>query len=326
MPLELIAGELDDAIIYRERDNIDILIELPTLKFVVAVENKVDGKESEGQLERYSEYLRSTFPDHRRLLVFLTPDGSPPSDDHYVAYSYADLAEALESLATDRLEPVPEETDLIIRHYVDMVRRHIVQDEPLRKLALTLYERHKEAFEFIFKCRPEPASLLSIVHQCVLDVQGLVEDSNSSSLFRFAPLVWDQDLKTIKGDPMKWSKTGRCVLFEIKTYPKEPGKVNISLIIGPGDPSMRSKVYEAAASRPNLFCGLVKPMGAQWSTIFSRNLLTPAQAKNLTFEAQSANLRLAWSDFQAKTLLPLIDAVLAIDSELTALEGVPLSP
>ena len=38
--LELIAGQLDDAIVYRERDNIDTLIELPTLKLVVAIENK----------------------------------------------------------------------------------------------------------------------------------------------------------------------------------------------------------------------------------------------------------------------------------------------
>jgi hypothetical protein len=31
MALELLTSDLDDAIVYRERDNIDILIELPSI-------------------------------------------------------------------------------------------------------------------------------------------------------------------------------------------------------------------------------------------------------------------------------------------------------
>jgi hypothetical protein len=79
--LELIAGQLDDAVVYRERDNIDILVELPTLKLVVAIENKIDAKVGDRQLERYREYLRSAFPHYRRLLVLLTPDGADPRDE-----------------------------------------------------------------------------------------------------------------------------------------------------------------------------------------------------------------------------------------------------
>ena len=55
MALELLASDLNDAIVYRERDNIDILIELPSMKFVVAIENKVGSKASDGQLERYDK-------------------------------------------------------------------------------------------------------------------------------------------------------------------------------------------------------------------------------------------------------------------------------
>ena len=56
--------------------------------------------------------------------------------------------------------------------------------------------------------------------------------------------------------------------------------------------------------------------GRPWVTIFSRDLLTPAQAKNLTFEAQASNVSFASSDFQGRTLQSLIDAVLAIDEQL----------
>ena len=257
MMLELIAGELSDAIVYRERDGIDILIDMPSLNLVVVIENKIDAKAGLGQLERYSRYLRSAFPNRRRLLVFLTPDGTPSHHDHYVSYNYADLVDVLGALIADRREPIPDETLLIIRHYVDMVRRHIVRDDQLREIALALYERHKEAFEFIFECRPELSSLLTVVRQNVAGVQGLVIESNGSNLFRFLPENWDKLLTIIKGDPGKWSKTGRGILFEAKIYPNAPGRVNIALILGPGDPAMRSQVYKAAVAQPKVFTGLV---------------------------------------------------------------------
>src|SRR5690242_18489421 len=49
--LELILGDLDGAVIHRERDNIDILIEVSELDLVVVVENKIRAKAGVGQLE-----------------------------------------------------------------------------------------------------------------------------------------------------------------------------------------------------------------------------------------------------------------------------------
>jgi hypothetical protein len=315
MTLELIAGELDDAIIYRERANIDVLIVLPSLELVVAIENKVDAKAGPGQLERYSQYLKRDYPGYRRLMVLLTPEGVNPEHQDYVAYDYADLVETLESLL-DSVDGVLPETVLLIRHYAEMVRRHIVQDDKLRTLAQTLYERHKEAFDFIFECRPEPQSLLLAARHVCQSVTGLIEDSAGANLFRFVPAPWDDRLQIIKGDPTKWSRTGRGILFECKTYPQAPGRVNVAVILGPGDNTIRSRVYERAQARPEVFTGLVKPMGRQFATVFSRDLLTSAQAHGISFEAQVNNVGLAWSDFQATQLPALIEAVIAIDADL----------
>ncbi|MEY9828908.1 hypothetical protein ABIA25_000723 [Sinorhizobium fredii] len=316
MALELIAGDLDDAVVYRERENIDILIELPSINFVVAIENKVGSKAGDGQLQRYDDRLKGLYPTYRRLMVFLTPDATAPDHDGYVAYDYADVVATLEGLLTNPLEPIPAETQLIINHYIDLVRRHIVQDERLRSLAVKLYERHKEAFEFIFECRPQPNSLLSVARSCVESVTGLAIESSGKNLERFAPDMWDSQLQVIKGDPAKWSKTGRGILFEIKTYPN--GKVNVSLTLGPGDTDIRTNVYQMAAARPQFFRGLAKPMGNQYSTIFSRDLLTADQAKGMTFEAQEFNVRAAWSDFQNQQLGALIKAIVEIDEQLAS--------
>lgn len=81
MALELLASDLNDAVVYRERDNIDILIELPSINFVVAIENKVGSKAGDGQLGRYDEALKASHANHRRLMVFLTPDSTQPDYD-----------------------------------------------------------------------------------------------------------------------------------------------------------------------------------------------------------------------------------------------------
>jgi hypothetical protein len=187
----------------------------------------------------------------------------------------------------------------------------------VRLLAVTLYERHKEAFDFIFASRPEPLNLLTVVRQVVQGLQDLVEDSAGGSLFRFVPEVWDQHLNAIKGDPAKWSKSGRGLLFECKTFNGAPGRVNVSLILGLGDPAMRKQAYERALAQPQLFIGLVKPMGQQWVTIFSRDLLTSTVAQTLTFEQQVNNVSLAWSDFQGTQLKSLTETIVAIDASLT---------
>jgi len=160
MTLELMIGDPADAIIYRERDNIDLLIEVESLKLVVLIENKIDAKAGNGQLERYHSIVEDRYPGHRKLYVFLTPRGLDPQHSAFVPFSYTHLATVLETLADGTSPTGTAESALIIRHYVEMLRRHIVPDERLRQLAAQLYERHSDALEFIWECRPQQGGLL----------------------------------------------------------------------------------------------------------------------------------------------------------------------
>ncbi|MDQ0839185.1 PDDEXK-like family protein [Sphingomonas faeni] len=311
--LELLVGDLDDAIVHRERDSIDLLIEIDALDLVVVIENKVHAKAGDGQLRRYRELVDVQYASRRKLFVFLTPDGHAPDDEAYHALSYIQLADTLQTLASS--EAGPDATQLIIQHYVDMLRRNIVEDEKLRGLAAKLYERHTEALDFIFASRPRTAGLVDVVGQEVRACGGLSMDSEGGSLMRFSVDRWDAcDIFRI--DPKEWSKTGRGLLFEVKSYAAKPGRLNISLIIGPGDQAYRKALHEAARARPGQFTGLTKSIGAKWVTIFSRDLLTAERAASMSAEAQTGNLRLAWSDFQATTLIGLIEAVLEMDAAI----------
>ncbi len=311
--LELLVGDLDDAVVHRERNSIDLLIEIDSLELVVLIENKIHAKAGDGQLRRYREIVEARYPNHRKLLVFLTPEGQGPDDANYHPLSYVTLAATLDELVENL--PQGDPTQLIVRHYVDMLRKNIVEDAHLRALAAKLYERHAEALDFIFTSKPKSASLVETVAQQIRNVQGLIIDTDTVSMLRFTPEQWDESL-TYRIDQKDWTHSGRGLLFEIKSFTNKPGRVNISLVLGPGDTAYRKAMYEAAMFRSKLFTGLVKPMGVKWSTIFSHDLLTAEGAATMSAEAQVSNVSLAWSDFQGTVLLQLIDAILEIDAEI----------
>ncbi|WP_158258100.1 PD-(D/E)XK nuclease family protein [Sphingopyxis lindanitolerans] len=317
-PLELAVADLDDAFVQRERDNIDLLIEIPSLKLVVLIENKVGAAASDGQLQRYRAVVERRYPDYRRLLVFLTPHGITPDCEGYVAFSYRRLAEVFDELS--RHEMIASEPKLLLAHYVEMLRRHVVPHEELRDLALRLYERHREAFDFVFKARPEPNGILDDLKARVLSVEGLEEDRSVANIFRFYPARWNETLAGARCSTSSWTRSGRGLLFEIKLHPST-GRVHLVLVMGPLDQPLRDKIYTGAMSRPDLFKGLVKPMGRHHSTLFNRELLTASLAPTLDFELQSLTASLAWSDFQGTELSPLIETVEHIAAKALADEN-----
>lgn len=271
--LELLVGDLDDAVVHREHDSIDLLIEIDALNLIVVIENKVRAKAGVGQLKRYRELVEARYPTHRRLLVFLTPDGTAPDDDGYVAFSYVVLTDTLAKVAAEL--PTGNPTQLIIQHYVDMVRKNIVEDEHLRTLAARLYERHAEALDFIFESRPKPASLVEVVARRVRSLDGAVVDTDGPSMLRFAPTVWDEHL-SFRCNPKDWVKSGRGILFEVKADSRKPGRISVSLVLGPGDGAYRTAFYDAAVARPDVFKGLVRPMGVKWSTQYGATYSPPS--------------------------------------------------
>jgi hypothetical protein len=310
--LELLVGDLDGAVIHREWNNIDLLIEIKQLRLIVLIENKVGAKASEGQLARYRQIVESRFPSDRHLFVFLTPDGHAPDEGAYVATSYADLARMIEALALDQRAGV--ETGTILRHYVEMLRRHIVPDQKLEDLARLLYERHKEAFDYILKCRPDGGSLFQVARSLVELTPGLAPDRTGSTIVGFVPEAWTTIPDLNACDTTLWTRTGRTAVFEIKTYNAEAYayRVSVALVVGPAPNEIRARLYQAARDRPDLFKGLVKPMGAKFATIYGRDLLSHAAGKLMDDEQRAAVIQENWSTFQEEELPALTSTIMKI--------------
>ena len=309
--LELIVSDLESTVIYREQDHIDLLIDIKELKFIVAIENKIGAQVSEGQLGRYKAVVRQRFQKYRHAFVLLTRLGTEPEDPEYVAFNYSELAGIIDGFANDRGDALSDEVALVLRHYVSMLRRNIVEDAKLAELAVRLYEKYKEAFDFVNLHQPRPKNLIDEIQKLVVSNPTLTEDSQASTLLRFAPVVW-RDQPQLNLCPLsEWSKTGRSLLFEIKAH--DDGRLTLSLILGPStDPGLRERNYIQATERKDLFVGLVRPMGKKWSTIYSAILLTAVDAKVMEHDEQLEAVEIAWLNFVDHDLPALTKGILEL--------------
>ena len=136
--------------VYREWKRIDILLVSKEEKIVYAIENKVGSHEHGNQLNKYRETLEKEYSDYKRFYIFLTPEGEEPSDSvNWDILTYADVVEVLESLP-DKIELQPD-IELIIKNYINVIRRDIVEDRNLIEICNRIYSKHKSAFDLIFE-------------------------------------------------------------------------------------------------------------------------------------------------------------------------------
>ena len=67
--------------IFRESDNIDLLLIDKNNEFVITIENKVEADEGEEQLLKYRKFIDDKYKDFERIYIFLTKDGRLPEDE-----------------------------------------------------------------------------------------------------------------------------------------------------------------------------------------------------------------------------------------------------
>jgi PD-(D/E)XK nuclease superfamily len=165
---------LNTAEIRREWEHIDILIE--TDEFVVAIENKILSGEHSNQLSRYKKKVELHFPKprHNHAFVFLTPDGIPPTDkeddESYEIYTYDKIVRNLHRILDLRSEDIRAEVRTYLKDYIRMVNQTVLENDELNDLAKSLYESHSEAFEFVFRNKPDRlAEVQNIFREAVLD-------------------------------------------------------------------------------------------------------------------------------------------------------------
>ncbi|NTQ92975.1 PD-(D/E)XK nuclease family protein [Enterococcus faecium] len=156
---DALLNSYEDLIVYRENNNIDILLVSEKNKIVVCIENKILSSESRGQLNKYQMYIERNDYSYKKIFVFLTPDGNEPTNPIWGIVTYKDIVEILEQLM--QKNSMEKKVYYLIKDYVDILRRDVGMDDEIKEIVRKIYQQHKEALDLIFENIPDNLSLMS---------------------------------------------------------------------------------------------------------------------------------------------------------------------
>ena len=280
---ELDSWDLGKVNVRKEWRSLDISIRDDNHQFVCVIENKVDSGEGLDQLRKYRQAVEREFRNHRRAFVFLTKFGNKPSDKREAAYwvpiSYGDLVTTIEDVLMRRESQLNDEIRLFVQQYLDMVRRHIVENSEVQELCRKIYENHSQALDLIIKYAPKRADRVSqVIQEYIKSRNDLVPFHMTQAGIKFLPKCMDvlQYESTIGGNG------GRILVWLLENKYE---KVHFKLELQPGHPQLREQVYEKSKSLPRLFDGSkAKKLSPQWHTFFSETWINQKEYNELSDE------------------------------------------
>ncbi|WP_318432765.1 PDDEXK-like family protein [Photobacterium leiognathi] len=149
LPLSVLISSIDQNVrIYRELENIDLIIEYLNTKLVIAVENKIWAKEQSKQVGRYQEILLTRYPNHKLALVYLSPNGRKPTtlnrDLEVPVYcmSYGQIAKQLE-LVKSRGN---ESAKYFISQFISHIEGYMTGSNEVNELCWQIFSKYEDAY------------------------------------------------------------------------------------------------------------------------------------------------------------------------------------
>ena len=227
--LRLAIADYADARVYCERDHFDISIELPSLKLLFVIENKIGAEEHDGQLEKYRKRAGKLYPEYFFFGCFLTAEGYGGEDAEWAPLSYSAITRSLKKLGADRT--LGMEVQVAIDHYIGLIEKNVMPSIELVEACKQIYRRHRAALDLIYEHGSE-----SLLGQAYVTFQRkhptLSHPIESRKGFlSFVPENWTQIPGFSVADRTKW-KVPCPIKFWFQTTEK---KVYLKLEVGPID-------------------------------------------------------------------------------------------
>lgn len=284
-----------------DEGRVDILLLHEEQGLAVIIENKIDSDEHSDQLCLYDRVLTSR--SWKTSGVYLTPDGRTPSCKKYVPISYGVVCAAIKEVLGD--QAVADDVRTLLTHYVDMVRRYIVNELDIDAACQRIYRQHGQAIKLVqervsARQKKIGAALESRVRQLVVDQQNIDHwEQNGSKYIRFVLQEWEKESLLYT---KKWSPILTSILeFGLANSPQE---VYVNLQIGPGDRNTRQSLFDMARSKqksagPFTVDGAVP---SEYSEIYHRDLLSPRQYEEFSADALVEKAKSQWAIFVEQDL------------------------
>ncbi len=303
-PIDLDIWNLNELVVLREWQNIDLLLLDEPHQLAVIIENKIESGEHSDQLERYLRTVQQHYSGWKILGLYLSPEGDAPSHETYISVDYGTVCEIIEGLIESRSSTLGADVRTLMVHYTQMLRRHIVAESEIAELCRRIYLKHQRALDLIYEYRPDQQAIIrEILEQLAQNNEELVLDHCSKSYIRFGVTAWDvPKLKSGKG----WTRSGRIMLFE---FANSIDRLKLKLIVGPGPDDIRQGLFDTAQAHQPPFRVAFKALNQKWNTIYDKAFLTSKDYENATDEQLAEEIRKHWNRF-IESDLPAISETL----------------
>ncbi|PZV12894.1 MAG: hypothetical protein DCF22_11405 [Leptolyngbya sp.] len=305
--IEIDVADLQDSEVLRERHHIDVLIYSRSNRLVVAIENKVGAGEHSEQLERYKEIVQREFSGCQTILIFLSPEGTPPSDEDWISYSYAQVAELVDLFCESYKTRLGAEVYTVMTHYSSLIRRRIVGSSDIAELCQKIYRQHRQALDLIYEHRPDLQSELAVFLEELIvqstQKDNLVPDHLYKQWIAFALKEWDE--YPFQKTCSDWTASGRVLLFEWSNF---PDSLTFNLVIGPTNPELKQDIYRAL-EKHNVVLQKVKNWSKRHIYIHHQTILTKADYDQMDLEDLQRQIQHKWEYFLANDLPAIRQAI-----------------
>lgn len=306
-PIDLDVWDLDQLIVLRDSQRIDILMIDERHRMTIILDNRLTSSGTAQQLARAWEAVQQRYPGWDVLGIYLTPDREPPPDERYISLDYGEIGTLLDELVESRSATLETDVGIMIIHYIEMLRRHIVGESEITKLCRRIYGKHQRAFDLIYEHRLSRQKAIRNVTKLLIEQkQDLVLDHTQERYTGFGVLEWD--VPTLMGGVAgSTGRPGRILVFEFDTW---QDTLPLRLHIGPCSLDVRQRLLEMAnANQPPFKVSEVTVPGNDWTTIFERTFLSPEFYEEASTDELAERIFQHWAEF-LKNDLPRMSGIL----------------
>ena len=230
---------------------LDILVLNVNEKFACAIENKVFSREHSGQLTRYRKALERQYPTptYHRSYLFLTRHstlaGLAEERKHWNPTDYGLILRLVEGALEYWGGRGAEGVMAFLRQYQKTLRRRIVPDTETRRIANSLYLRHRKAIDLIVDQKSAHITDLSrICEEVTRKKTGwkLIGEREKGELLGFVDPAWKKHCLLQTGKTLGKQSDSLLVLdFDFRDF----GEVRLLLTIMEGsDENVRKSLFE----------------------------------------------------------------------------------
>lgn len=200
-----------DVKIYREVDNIDILIRDEANKTLVVIENKVfSGEriegEDNGQLGKYMDIVQKKYSNYQVEYIYLTPDCEKPSDRHEELWKPLSYETIYEAIKADKFQQnMSEKERLVLCDYIELLKRKgIIMNEDLKNACQELWKNpeYKDCLRAICTHSQDLAGFKTRLRQKIDEefAPKYFEHTNNGSHYNIFTQEWMEYFKDKKPD------------------------------------------------------------------------------------------------------------------------------